>query len=57
MDNTIGAKTTLILKGSQSKALLSGKSNTVPAQRGEHYKVVKKNAAGDEQMQDDVITK
>ena len=57
MDNTIGAKTTLILKGSQSKALIAGKSNTVRAQRGEHYKVVKKNAAGEEQLQDDVIAK
>ncbi len=57
MDNTNSGKTTLILKGSQSKALLAGKSNTVRAQRGEHYKVVKKNAAGEEQMQDEVIAK
>ncbi len=57
MDSTIAGKTTLILKGSQSKALLAGKANTIPAQRGEHYKVFKKNADGEEQMQDDVIAK
>nr|MDH4478510.1 cadherin repeat domain-containing protein [Rhodoferax sp.] len=55
--NSSTGNTNLTLKAKQALDLVSGKKNVVQAQRGEHYRVVGKNATGEEQLQDNVIAR